>query len=341
MSQTRPQLRILSWGSGRGAVGPEMLQRGFYIKNFGGETALGVQVILHVPTEIPDKWTSGGEGAAPSIAIDKDTTAFVPVWRELSRSFDRWDLPGYLDEFYGSTSRQGNQAITVTIRYSCDGKRYLTTQDFIYSPELRQVVGFGNPLQTTEDSEKQEETPSGLLTDSKQWWERPLGIFILGVFVAVVAGLIVWGITRRYDRPAENPSKSTESQSATAQSKGDNSPAGAINQQGNNNTGFVGNGNTVYVNPPKRQPPVLKQDSFDTAVPFLIKQYEASIPIDHNSNDPMCLTYSELSQIATIQLLVIPPAPGPPTIKELSDHDVESFLGHVFQYWTLRTIGGM
>lgn len=37
-------------------------------------------------------------------------------------------------------------------------------------------------------------------TDEKRWWKRPTGIVALGLLVTVVGGLILWGITRRYDK---------------------------------------------------------------------------------------------------------------------------------------------
>jgi hypothetical protein len=35
----------------------------------------------------------------------------------------------------------------------------------------------------------------------KRWWERPLGIIGLGISVTVIGGLILWGVTRHYDKP--------------------------------------------------------------------------------------------------------------------------------------------
>jgi hypothetical protein len=37
--------------------------------------------------------------------------------------------------------------------------------------------------------------------NEKRWWERPWGIVALGVLVTVVGGLVLWLITRHYDRP--------------------------------------------------------------------------------------------------------------------------------------------
>ena len=45
----------------------------------------------------------------------------------------------------------------------------------------------------------------------KKWWERPLGIVIL----TVIAGLILWGITRHFDKPT--PSTSVEQPKAQPQ----------------------------------------------------------------------------------------------------------------------------
>jgi hypothetical protein len=46
--------------------------------------------------------------------------------------------------------------------------------------------------------------------DTKRWWEGPLGIITLGLLVTVIGGLILWAITRHYDKstpstPVEQP----------------------------------------------------------------------------------------------------------------------------------------
>jgi len=48
-------------------------------------------------------------------------------------------------------------------------------------------------------TEQRRVTPAD--ASAKKWWERPLGIVALGVVVAVVGGLIVWLISRHYDKP--------------------------------------------------------------------------------------------------------------------------------------------
>lgn len=40
--------------------------------------------------------------------------------------------------------------------------------------------------------------------NKKSWWERPLGIAAIGVVVTVVGGLIVWLISRHYDKPSSS-----------------------------------------------------------------------------------------------------------------------------------------
>jgi hypothetical protein len=51
------------------------------------------------------------------------------------------------------------------------------------------------------------------VSGEKKWWERPIGIVALGIAVTVVGGLILWGITRRYDRP--QPATGTVPQAKT------------------------------------------------------------------------------------------------------------------------------
>jgi len=155
----RPQLLIVKWGridSAKAERGAHVVQHGFYIQNIGlGETAIGVKVALEVPTEVSDVW-SNGEGATPTVAIGKDDKdVFVPVWRKLGMSmFSRWDLQEFLVETYQG-KLLGNKEIPVTIRYSSNGKKYVTRQNLIYSPEQKQIVGFGDPVQTIESDTSQ------------------------------------------------------------------------------------------------------------------------------------------------------------------------------------------
>lgn len=150
----RPQLLIAKWGQiepDKAARPAHAVQQGFYIKNIGlGEAAIGVRVTLTVPTEVPDVWTNG-EGSAPSVVIGRDQEIFVPLWRRLGgyllgHVLSRFDLPNFLLQTYNGTF--GNKEIPATIRYTSNGKRYVTTQNLIYSPEQRYIVGFGDPVQT-------------------------------------------------------------------------------------------------------------------------------------------------------------------------------------------------
>jgi hypothetical protein len=159
----RPQILITRWGQiepDKAARAAHVIQEGFYIKNIGlGETAIGITVELTVPAEIPDVWSSGG-GSGPTIAIGKDEVVFVPVWRKLAGSmFTRWDLHGFLHETY-EAKLPGNKRIPISMRYGSNGKKYITTQDLIYSPELNQIVGFGDPEQQFEQSAPKGASPS-------------------------------------------------------------------------------------------------------------------------------------------------------------------------------------
>ena len=149
---TRPQLLIVKWGqidANDAAQVQYVVQHGFTIRNFGlGETALGVRVSLSVPTEVPDLWWNGD--GSPSISIGKDKDVFIPVWRKLGiHMLSRWDLQEFLRETYKGKP-PGNKRLPVSVRYSSNGKKYITTQDLIYSPELHRLVGFGDPEQQLE-----------------------------------------------------------------------------------------------------------------------------------------------------------------------------------------------
>jgi hypothetical protein len=155
----RPQLLIAKWGQiepDKAARGAHIIQQGFYIRNFGlGEAAIGVRATLTIPTEVPDVWTSG-EGSAPTVAIGKDQEGFVPVWRKLGGPMSvlaRFDLPNFLLHTYNGTF--GNKYIPVTISYTSNGKRYVTTQNLIYSPEQRYIFGFSDPVQTLDTEPSQ------------------------------------------------------------------------------------------------------------------------------------------------------------------------------------------
>lgn len=58
----------------------------------------------------------------------------------------------------------------------------------------------------------------------KRWWEKPLGIVALGILVTVIGGLILWGVTRHYDKPtpsaaAAQPTSPPQPQAAQPESK--------------------------------------------------------------------------------------------------------------------------
>ena len=163
----RPQLRIVRWGQidpAKAARGAHTIQQGFYIANFGlGETAVGVEMSLIVPTEVPDEWTNGGSAANAIIVGKDDGEVFVPIWRKIGGFgsqgvLARFDLPSFLINVYNG--KFGNQKIPVTIKYSSNGKNYVTLQSLIYSPEQRYISGFGVPEQRLEDSPSSEVLPS-------------------------------------------------------------------------------------------------------------------------------------------------------------------------------------
>lgn len=54
-------------------------------------------------------------------------------------------------------------------------------------------------------SELQDGAKDSPKLSEKRWWERPTGIVAIGLLVTVVGGLILWGITRRYDTPTPSP----------------------------------------------------------------------------------------------------------------------------------------
>ena len=156
----RPQLRIVRWGQidpAQAARSAHTIQQGFYIANFGlGEAAVGVRVDLVVPTEVPDEWTSGGSSASAIVIGKDDGEVFVPVWRKMGGFgsqgvLARFDLPHFLINVYNG--RFGNQEIPAKIKYSSNGKSYVTTQNLIYSPEQRYISGFGVPDQQLDKGE--------------------------------------------------------------------------------------------------------------------------------------------------------------------------------------------
>jgi hypothetical protein len=151
---SRPQLRIARWGHvdpAKAARGAHTIQQGFYLANFGlGEAAVGVQVSLVVPTEVPDEWTSGGSSSNAIIVGKDDGEIFVPIWRKIGGFgpqgvLARFDLPSFLINVY--SGQFGNKEIPVTIKYSSNGENYVTTQNLIFSPEQRYISGFGVPEQ--------------------------------------------------------------------------------------------------------------------------------------------------------------------------------------------------
>ena len=156
---TRPQLLIVKWGQideatfTAGNNARHIVQHGLFIRNIGlGEAAIGVRATLTVPMEVPDVWTSG-EGSTPAIVIGNGEEVFVPLWRMLGgyligHVLSRFDLRHFLVQTYNG--KFGNQEVPVTITYSSNGKIYATAQSLIFSPEQRDIVGFGAPEQRLE-----------------------------------------------------------------------------------------------------------------------------------------------------------------------------------------------
>ncbi len=155
---SRPQLRIVRWGQIDPAKASHAGQQGFYVANFGlGEAAVGVRASLTVPTEVQDEWTSGGDSTNAIIVGKDDGEVFVPLWRKmggygLEGVLARFDLRNFLIHVYNGKS--GNREIPVTIRYTSNGKKYVTTQNLIYSPEQRDIT-FGVPVQTSDTEPSQ------------------------------------------------------------------------------------------------------------------------------------------------------------------------------------------
>ena len=83
---------------------------------------------------------------------------------------------------------------------------------------------------------------------AKKWWERPLGIVLLGIVVTVVGGLIQSGINHYYDEPTPSPSLPTSMNPPSpsvpivkAPKPNPQPPSVKIDQHGNSNGAVGGN----------------------------------------------------------------------------------------------------
>lgn len=98
----------------------------------------------------------------------------------------------------------------------------------------------------------------------------------------------------------------------------------------------------------RREQPVIKRGTFNTAIPFVISSpnafmSEGIIPYDDNKQDPLLSTYIELAAIARIPLepqwdaksRTLAAAPA------LTDAAMRNFIGRVLQYYIVRSIDWM
>jgi len=70
------------------------------------------------------------------------------------------------------------------------------------------------------------------IKQEEKWWQQPIGTIANGIFISVVAGLIVWTIQRHYDRPAIVVPKPNVERTGNGITSGGRSPV----VTGNNNT---------------------------------------------------------------------------------------------------------
>ncbi len=89
----------------------------------------------------------------------------------------------------------------------------------------------------------------------------------------------------------------------------------------------------------KQPPPLTRQKAFSAVIPFAIDRFHAGIPYDSNTKDPLILTYTVLAGISEISTSpFLDQASGQLVVRQISDAEIEKFLGHVMQYYILRTI---
>jgi pimeloyl-ACP methyl ester carboxylesterase len=95
---------------------------------------------------------------------------------------------------------------------------------------------------------------------------------------------------------------------------------------------------TSHPKPPP--PPMIRTMSFSTVIPFTVNRFDAGIPYDSNSQDPLSSTYNEIAAISRFPYSPFPPSPGQPqTVQsKIRDPDIVDYLGHVMQYFVLRSI---
>jgi hypothetical protein len=95
----------------------------------------------------------------------------------------------------------------------------------------------------------------------------------------------------------------------------------------------------VTAAPHKALPPLIRRKAFSTVIPFAIDNFRAGIPYDSNTKDPLLLTYTTLGGVSQISTSPsFDPISGTFVTPRISDADIQTFLGHVMQYYTLRTV---
>lgn len=86
-------------------------------------------------------------------------------------------------------------------------------------------------------------------------------------------------------------------------------------------------------------PPLIKQATFSTLIPFVITDMDAGIPYNSNRDDPLLSTYTKLAGIGRFPVsLQINPKTRTLTSSAVKDVDMRTFIGHVLQYYVLRSI---
>lgn len=86
-------------------------------------------------------------------------------------------------------------------------------------------------------------------------------------------------------------------------------------------------------------PPLKRRKAFSTIIPFAIDSFHAGIPYNSNNTDPLQSTYTELAGISDLpSIRTFDQSSGKLVTPKISDADIENFLGHVMQYYILRTL---
>jgi hypothetical protein len=81
-----------------------------------------------------------------------------------------------------------------------------------------------------------------------------------------------------------------------------------------------------------------RMKAFSTIIPFAVDRFRAGIPYDTSRTDPLLRTYTDLAAISELPTEPYYDKDEKLITPKISDDDMEALVGHIMQYYILRTV---